>query len=141
MPKKKIALPKPQLPTIQPTMEDPACLDFRRMPKGMLDPVYDEKAMEGYAMRDAATFMQCHQQCQKKACRTVGRCMATPDADGTVFCASPALSMEVMKISAFLWVHAGNLKERHRAWAIARDFGAQLTPGDPHEGLAGLPRR
>ena len=132
-------MPKPKqqqpAPTIEPTVNDPNCYDFRRMPSGMLDPVYDEQAIDQHAGRDAATLRKCHEQCPKKPCRAAGACLGRGALGGPDACVSPGWDAEAMLVAIYLSQHAVGIRERHRAWAIARDFGADLRQGDPHEGL------
>ena len=118
-------------PTIKPTINDPHCLDFTRMPAGMVDPVYDQIAGEGFAGRDAATFHRCHEECPKKACRQARACLASGAISGGDACASPLWTASVQLLAVFLSVHAVNIRERHRAWDIARLLGADLPVCDP----------
>ncbi|TCD16153.1 hypothetical protein [Oricola cellulosilytica] len=139
MPKRN-PTPEPQepSPTIEPIVNDPDCYNFTRIPAGMLDPVYDERAIEQHAGRDAATLRKCHVQCPKKPCRSAKACLGGGALGGPNACASPGWDESAMLLSIYLYNHAIGIRERHKAWAIARDFGADLQEGDPHEGLADL---
>ena len=120
------------MPTsIQPTVKDPHCLDFRRMPAGMTDPVHDPDAAERFACRDAARFNQCHTQCPKKACRRAEACLGGGAMFGDDACVSPLWTASAKLLALYLSAHAGNLRERHRAWDIARRFGADLAEAEP----------
>ena len=118
-------------PTIKPTIRDPHCHDFRRMPAGMVDPVYDEAAGEAHALRDAANFNHCYADCTRKACRQVKACLAGAGLWGEDSCVSPLFDDSVRLLAVFLSVHAVNIRERHRAWDIARLFGADLPQAGP----------
>lgn len=118
-------------PTIKPTVKDPHCLDFRRMPAGMEDPVYDEEAGEAHALRDAANFTHCYKDCMKKACRHAKACMAPGALTGADACVSPDFGDQVRLLAVYLSVHAVNIRERHRAWDIARLCRDDLPAATP----------
>ncbi|MFZ2100873.1 MAG: hypothetical protein WAU86_09950 [Oricola sp.] len=118
-------------PTILPTISDPNCLDFRRMPDGMVDPVYDVEAMCAHAGRNAAFFLKCHETCPRKACRTARACLSEGAMFDTGVCQSPDWDDRARLLSVYLYVHAENIRERHRAWDIARLLGADLPLAEP----------
>ncbi|WP_193174834.1 hypothetical protein [Oricola nitratireducens] len=118
-------------PTIKPTINDPHCLDFLRMPDGMIDPVYDGAAMDAHAGRDAANFVHCHEACAKKSCRKARACLADGTISGKGACVSPRWDARTQLLAVYLTVHAINIRERHRAWDIARKLGADLPVPEP----------
>lgn len=112
-------------PTIKPTVFDPACLDVRRIPAGMVDPVYDEEAGCGFAIRDASNFYRCHRDCPKRGCRQAKFCLADD------YCVSPRYDQNVGLAAFQMAVHAINIRERHRIWACAGIYGTDLPIPDP----------